>query len=112
MKKAKKDNNIRLLKKLKYQKRALLRRISRRKKAETEINKAKKTFHSQKAFNKNPHKYSKKIFSAKTKDEPSFDHVACEKHFSKTYSDKKRTKKYAPPPGLNKPHVPKQILTP
>ena len=29
------ENNIRLLKKLKYQKRALLRRISRRKKAET-----------------------------------------------------------------------------
>merc|ERR1712228_978325 len=90
MKKAKKENNINLLKKLKYQKRALLRRISRRKKAETEINKAKKTFHSQKAFNKNRHRYSKKIFSAQTKGEPSFDQEAGEKHYKKTYSDKNR----------------------
>merc|ERR1712228_554938 len=90
IKKAKKSKNTKILKKLKYQKRALLRRISRRKKAETEINKAKKTFHSQKAFNKNPHKYSKKNFSAKTKGEPSFDQEACENHFRKTYSDKNR----------------------
>ena len=107
IKKAKKSNNIAILKKLKYQKRALLRRISRRKKAEAEIHKAKRTYQSQKAFNDNPHRYAKKIFSSQTKGEPTFDKETCENHFRKTYTDTNRTKIYNPPPGLSKPTAPK-----
>merc|ERR1712083_1263342 len=93
----KKSKNTKILKKLKYQKRALLRRISRRKKAETEIKKAKRTFISQKAFNKNPHIFSKKIFSTQSNGDPLFDQRSCEEHFRKTYTDKNRKKIDNPP---------------
>ena len=72
MKKIKKfPDNKANLRKMKYQKRALLRRISRRKNAETEIIKTKKNYHEQKAFNKNPNIYSKKLFSSQSKSSPN-----------------------------------------
>ena len=41
---------------------------------------------SQKAFNKNPHRFSKRLFSSQNKGEPDFDAKVCEDYFKKTYS--------------------------
>ena len=80
------------MKKLAYKKRALLRRLSGGKKAEMDINKSKRTYHEQKAFNKNPYRYPKKLVPSSNKGSPEFDKKTCEGHFKKTYSDINRSK--------------------
>ena len=56
--------DVKLLAKLKYQRRALIRSLARRKKAELKIFEAKQLLKTQSAFNKNPHRFSKNLFSS------------------------------------------------
>ena len=95
----KKDNGAKL-KELKHQKCALLRRISRRKSAKIEINKANKTYLSQKMFNKILTDMQKDYFLHTPQDDHSLTRspvrITSEKHI-RTLKDLKII--YNPPPG-------------
>ena len=88
------------IKRLYYQKRALLRSIARRKKAETKIWEAKQRLKTQRLFNKDHYSFCKHLFSKNSSGEPQFDKNTCENHFKQTYSDPLRGFKYTPPKGL------------
>ena len=79
--------NLNLLSKLYYQKRFLLRYIVWIKTAELKIFEAIQLFKIQKDFNKNPHRFCKKLFSSYYQCFPDFDAKTCEQYFSTTYSD-------------------------
>ena len=93
---------------LKRKRRAVIRAATRRKKAESIKDDAKNHYFSQKAFNKNPHRFSQRLFKEQTKIEPEFDEEICESHFRKTYADENRNYTYKGPRGLKRPPEPKR----
>ncbi len=96
--------------KLHFIRRKIIRSLNRIRKYENHINKTKELFKNQTAFNKNPHRFSKKLFSDTISGKPDFSADTCEDFFRDTYSDEFRDTTYQPLPDMPRPPLPKYYL--